>query len=126
MYRRLNDELVGIKKHFSLPNVLTEASNHLDAGRQEKVPGSAHALSLYILSLEEIMKPSKEVVVLSEYFSIGLTDAAIISCIQRLKSEKIKVYTQDFELFSRLSSFGVECVNIMHWATPDKYRTHLS
>jgi hypothetical protein len=122
MYLRLNDELLGFENHFSLPNVLTEASNHLGAGRQQQIDGVATALSAYVLSLNEIIKPSKEVVGLSEYLSVGLADAAIISCVPKLRSENVKVYTQDWELYNRLLSNDIDCVNIMHWATPDKYR----
>jgi hypothetical protein len=122
-YRRLNEELLGIEKHFSLPNVLTEASNHLGSGHQQSVDGAATALSSYILSLDEIIKPSRDIVGLGEYLSVGLADAAIISCVPKLKSENIKVYTQDWELFNRLSFYEIDCINIMHWSTPEKYRT---
>lgn len=123
MYQRLDRELSGIRKHVSLPNVLTEVSNHVGAGRQEQITGAASALGSYILSLDEIIIPSRDVVGLAEYFSVGLADAAIISCVPRLKSEKIRVYTQDHELFGRLLSYDIDCINIMHWATPTRYQT---
>jgi hypothetical protein len=103
-----------------LPNILTEASNHLGAGEQQPVDGSARALSAYILKLDEIYQPSKEVVGIGEYLNVGLADAAIISCLPRLKKEKVRVFTQDWELYNRLSKYEVDCVNIMHWATPAK------
>jgi hypothetical protein len=103
-----------------LPNILTEASNHLGSGQQQPVPNSTQALGRYILSLEEIYQPSHEVIGISEYLSVGLADAAIISCAPRLRKEKVKVFTQDWELFGRLADYGVECVNIMHWGTPSK------
>lgn len=121
MFQKLNEELIEIDNHISLPNVLTEASNHLGAGQQQPVDGAARALSTYILKLEEIFQPSKEVIGLSEYMSVGLSDAAIISCVPRLKKENVRVFTQDWELYSRLSKFEVDCVNIMHWATPKEW-----
>ena len=119
-FRQLNAELEKTSKHISLPNILTEASNHLGAGQQQPVDGSASALSAYILNLDEIYQPSQEVVKISEYMNVGLADAAIISCVPCLKKENIRVFTQDYELYGRLSKYGVDCVNIMHWATPSK------
>jgi len=118
MFQKLDDEIKKLNSHISLPNILTEASNHLGAGQQQPVVGSAHALSVYILNLDEIYQPSKEVVKISEYMRVGLADAAIISCLARLKKEKVRVFTQDWELYNRLSIYDVDCVNIMHWATP--------
>jgi len=122
MFRNLNEEVLKVSNHISLPNVLTEASNHLGAGKQQPVDGSASALSAYILGLEEIYQPSKEVIAISEYMSVGLADAAIISCVPRLKKEKVRIFTQDWELYNRLSKLKVDCVNIMHWETPEKWR----
>jgi hypothetical protein len=112
-------EINKYKRHVSLPNVLTEASNHLGAGRQEFLPNSARLLSNYINSLEEIYQPSRDVSVIAEYARVGLTDAAILSCTPRLLREDITVVTQDFELFGRLCDQSVNCVNIMHWGTPN-------
>jgi hypothetical protein len=120
-FQRLNSEIADLGKHISLPNILTEASNHLGAGKQQPIEDSAHALSLYVLNLDEIYQPSKEVVKISEYMNVGLADAAIISCLPRLKKEKVRVFTQDWQLYNRLAIYDVDCVNIMHWATPAKY-----
>jgi len=120
MWMKLNDELPEIRKHISLPNVLTEASNHLGSGKQQAFDGAAFALSRYIVNLEEIFQPSKTVTQLSEYEKVGLADAAIISCVPRLKKEKVRVFTQDYQLYNRLSQYDVDCVNIMHWLTPNR------
>lgn len=119
-FQQLNSEVAELGKHISLPNILTEASNHLGAGKQQAVNDAAKVLSAYILSLDEIYQPSKEVVRISEYMSVGLADAAIISCVPRLKKERVRVFTQDYALHNRLSKCKVDCVNIMHWATPSK------
>lgn len=118
MFERLASEVSNISTHISLPNILTEASNHLGAGDQQAVPNAARALSSYIFALEEIYQPSKDVAQIAEYLSVGLADAAIISCTPRLIKERVKVFTQDWELYSRLSKLGIDCVNIMHWRTP--------
>jgi hypothetical protein len=121
MYETLVREIEKCKGHVSLPNILTEASNHLGSGSQQHpVVGSANALSVYILELEEIYRPSKDVIGIREYLDVGLTDAAIISCAPRLKKDEVKVFTQDWELFNRLIGYGIDCINIMHWATPSK------
>jgi hypothetical protein len=120
-FERLKSEIAELGKHISLPNILTEASNHLGAGQQQPVDGSARALSVYVLNLEEIYQPSEEIVKISEYMDVGLADAAIISCLPRLKKDKVRVFTQDWELYNRLSRYEVDCVNIMHWATPAKH-----
>lgn len=105
-------------RHISLPNILTEASNHIGAGEQQFVPGSANFLANYATCLDEIYMPSKEVVKISEYMKVGLADAAIISCTPRLIEERVRVFTQDYALYNRLSGYGVDCVNISHWGTP--------
>lgn len=119
-FLRLDSEVKEFKKHISLPNILTETSNHLGAGRQQAVDGAAYALSLYIHALEEIYQPSKYVIGYSEYMNVGLADAAICSCVTRLRENKVRVFTQDHELYGRLSSQQVDCVNIMHWLTPSR------
>lgn len=118
MFQRLVIEIEDFSNHISLPNVLTEASNHLGAGQQQAVKNAASVLSSYILNLEEIYQPSIDVVKIVEYMNVGLADAAIISCVPRLRKEKVRVYTQDWELYGRLSRLEVDCVNIMHWRTP--------
>lgn len=120
MFERLSDEISKLREHISLPNILTEASNHLGSGNQQAVPNAAHALSIYILALNEMYLPSKDVIGISEYFNVGLADAAIISCAPRLRKDNVKVFTQDWELYGRLSEYGVDCINIMHWRTPRK------
>ncbi|WP_146193241.1 PIN domain-containing protein [Salibaculum griseiflavum] len=120
MFQRLKLELDSASAHVSLPNVLSEASNHLGSGKQVAVPHAAEALSAYISKVEEIFHPSEEVVARPEYPSVGLTDASIIACTPRLLEQRVRVFTQDYELHGRLCSFDVDCVNIMHWRTPER------
>lgn len=117
---RLLLELAGSTHHVSLPNILTEASNHLGSGSQQAVPNSAEMLASYASNLEEIYQPSKDVVGIAEYMKVGLADAAIISCVPRFIRERVRVFTQDYELYSRLSNYNVDCINIMHWITPHR------
>lgn len=118
VFQRLIAELNFSHIHISLPNILTEASNHLGSGRQQAVPNAAEALAAYIARLEEIYQPSRNLIGISEYLEVGLADAAVISCVPRLISEKVRVFTEDYELYNRLSGYDVDCLNIMHWATP--------
>ena len=102
MGAKLIDEISGANEHISMPNILSEASNHLGAGRQEAFPSAAIGLANYISGLSEIYRPSKELVLLPEYSQVGLSDCAIISCVPQLVQERISVFTQDHELFGRL------------------------
>lgn len=120
MCSKLLLEVRKYSRHFSLPNVLTEASNHLGAGAQQSPPNAAQMLATYAGCLEEIYKPSRDVVRISEYLKVGLADAAVISCAPLLVQNRIKVFTQDFELYQRLSAYNVICTNIMHWGTPNR------
>lgn len=118
VWRRLCKEIEPAREHHSLPNILSEASNHLGAGKQQIYPQAAAALARYISNLNEIYCPSTDVIGIAEYMSVGLTDAAILSCVPKLAQEKVTVFTQDHELFNRLSGFDIACHNIMHWRTP--------
>jgi len=120
MFLRLRDTIAPAVGHVSLPNVLSEASNHLGSGKQQAVPGAAEALARYILSLSEVYKPSETVVALEEYQKVGLSDAAIILCSPMLIQDRVVVFTQDFDLYNRLCHIGVDCRNIMHWRTPSR------
>ena len=122
MYDRLIEEVGVPAKHISLPNVLTEASNHLGSGKQQAVDNAANLLSIFIANLEEIYEPSKDVINWLEYEKVGLADAAIIACAVKLKKERVRVFTQDYQLYNRLSKADIDCVNIMHWATPNSIK----
>lgn len=120
MFNRLVDEAHGALGHVSLPNILTEASNHLGSGKQELIDGGAAALAPYAKHLDELYRPSERVVGEAVYYSVGLTDAAIFSCRAQLIQDRVRVYTEGFELYLRLCDVNVDCVNIMHWRTPSR------
>lgn len=120
MFDRLLHETNNAVGHVSLPNILTEASNHLGSGSQQNVPGAANALARYVVSLEEIYQASEFVVQDEVYFRVGLTDAAVISCRGKLVQKRVRVYTEDYELYQRLCAESVDCINIMHWRTPSR------
>lgn len=112
--RRLTDLLLDFQRHVTLPNILTEASNLLGSGKQELVPGGAAALADYCHLAAELYEPSKGVVTHSEYARLGLTDTAIIA----LCDQDVTVFTIDHELFGRLTSQGVQAINLLHFKTP--------
>lgn len=118
MAERLLREVAAASRHVSLPNVLSEASNHLGSGKQQPVPNAALALAAYIARVEEHYQPSADLVRWREYASLGLTDTAVFSLHERLKTERVRVFTQDWQLSRRLYEVGVDCVNVMHWRTP--------
>jgi uncharacterized membrane protein len=119
-FQRLVSEIEETDGHISLPNVLSEASNHLGSGMQQAIPNAAEFLGRFIVNLEETYRPSREVVAIAEYMSVCLTDAAILSCAPRLVSERVRVFTQDHQLYRRLCDYNVDCVNITHWLTPKR------
>ena len=121
-FHALCDYLEGFQAHVSLPNVLTEASNHIGAGKQVICEGAHFRLAEYIDKLDEIYCPSREVVSIPEYQSVGLSDAAILTSAPAFIQSQTAVVTQDFELYNRLHGVGVECVNIMHWRTPARWK----
>lgn len=121
MMDRLAGLVASAQRHVSIPNVLTEASNHLGSGRQQLVSDAANALAHYISNLAEICQQSKDVVAMREYASLGLADAALFSLAGRFVAGGVTVVTQDFELYARLQRKGVDCINVFHWRTPEKY-----
>lgn len=120
MFERLVEEMQPAISHVSLPNILSEASNHIGAGGQEAAPGTNLALAQYISSLDEIYQPSNRVVEMVEYNKVGLSDAAVMACAPQFVQDRVAVFTQDFELYSRLCKVNVDCRNIMHWRTPSR------
>ena len=118
MEGKLVELVMSATRHVSLPNVLTEASNHLGSGKQEAHRGAAALLGNYVLTLDEVYKPSAKVVRFPEYCWLGLADSAILSCQDELKRDRGTVVTQDKELASALYAANVDCVNVMHWRTP--------
>lgn len=118
MEARLLKLVEAAHRHVSVPNVLSEASNHLGSADQQAVPNAARGLAEYIVRIDELYQPSGELVRRQEYDSLGLADTAIFSLHSRLKSERVKVVTQDYQLSNRLWQVGVDCVNVMHWRTP--------
>lgn len=120
MVERLCRVIDDADRHISLPNVLTEASNHLRSGEQEAAPGAAAALARYISGLDEIFQQSADVIRYREYAALGLADTAIFSFSTRFKRQRFKVVTQDWQLYNRLHSEGVDCLNVFHWRTPDR------
>ena len=72
--------------------------------------------------LDEIYEASIDVVRQKEYASMGLADTAIFRLWPLFVREGTRIVTQDAELAGRLSQKGVDCVNVMNWRTPGRYR----
>ena len=120
MIEKLSGLTKDANRHFSLPNVVTEASNHLGSDKQEATPGAAAALARYIAGLEEIFQQSADVIRYKEYASFGLADTAIFSFSPMLRRQRVTVVTQEYNLYNRLCAEGVDCVNVFHWRTPER------
>jgi len=111
----LNEAVARFPRHVSVPNVLTEASNHIGAGNQQLAKGAAEALGYYIDSfVDEIYRPSDEVVAGGYYRSVGLSDAAILDCLRH----DMTVITADHELYARVHEKGGSAINLFHRMTP--------
>ncbi|MEO0938513.1 MAG: hypothetical protein AAFY38_10200 [Pseudomonadota bacterium] len=74
-------------------------------------------MALYTQSLEEIYVASSEISLTDVYHRFGLADASIFSIAPRLIQDRVTVFTQDFALYGKLNSIGVDAVNIRHWNT---------
>jgi rRNA-processing protein FCF1 len=110
----LNRILKGFPRHVSFPNILTEASNLLGAGKQELVKGAAIALARYVHRVAEVYAPSRKIVDADIYMHVGLTDAVI----HTMTEQDVTVLTTDHELYGRLLKRGLEVINLLHFKTP--------
>lgn len=118
---RIADIDAAASHRISIPNVLTEVSNHLGDSKQSVISGGGAALAGYIANLDEIYAPSVEVVSQPEYLSLGLSDAAIFAFAPKFVQERVTVVTQDHNLCNRLLGKNVDCVNVFHWRTPEAF-----
>lgn len=107
-------------RHLSIPHVLSETSNLLGAGRNEKLPGVKAWLGGYISRLSEIYQPSRQIVSQSAYAQFGLTDAAIAQVSLRgdLGRDGVSILTDDGRLYGYLARIGAQAINFSHWRTP--------
>jgi hypothetical protein len=105
---------VQVPNHISTPHILSEVSNFLGAGHQQLVPGGNGFLAQYIGVLQEVYVPAREIVVTPEFYSLGLTDAAILHIIQ----SDTRVVSVDFHLCNRLTAKGVDVVNPRNLRSP--------
>lgn len=113
----LNREVARFTRHVSVPNVLTEASNHIGAGNQQLAKGAADALGVYVERIvEEVYRPSGEVVTRNYYRNVGLSDAAILDCLRH----GMTVITTDHELYARVHDLGGSAINLFHRMTPGR------
>jgi hypothetical protein len=113
--RRVRRE-IGTRRHISVPNILTEASNLIGSGKQEALPGGGLWLANYCLGLDELYARSADAVVDPIFLRLGLTDAAI----RRIAASDTKVLTVDHELAGRLAERGTMVVNLLHAKTPKR------
>ncbi len=114
-FRNLRRIAEGHARHVSVPNVLTEASNHLGSGEQEAAKGACAALAQYVSQLGEVYVPSERAVADPAYARFGLADAAIISAA---REHGLTVATSEHALHGTLDAFGVRAINIFHYRTP--------
>ena len=105
--------------HVTLPNVMTEASNHFGSGHQEAFGGASYLLTWYMQKTQEVYVPSTAVVTGRDYVKLGLTDGAII---QRCLMDMVDVWTVDHDLYGILTSRGVLVHNLWHEKTPKTRR----
>lgn len=101
--------------HVSTPNILTEASNLLGAGRQELARGASALLARYIVGLDEIYEPSRLLLDGKIYAKHGLADASFAAL--SLKGER--GLTVDGPLYGMMTGFGIPVENFTHLMTYD-------
>jgi len=115
--------LLEYQRYVSIPNVLSETSNLLNAGKREFVKGATACLAAYCENLDEIYEVSLPVMETKGYEDFGLTDAAIIKVSRRgdFGLQGITILTDDAPLFGCLSNVGSQVINFSHYRTPDSH-----
>jgi hypothetical protein len=118
-FNNLEGILNGFQYHITLPNILTEASNHIGAGNQTICEGAAEALARYAAKYSEEYVHSSGAVSNPKYLRLGLTDTAI----SMVALKGATVITVDHALFGQLTSDGIHAINLIHYRTPSRYRS---
>lgn len=111
----VNQLATQVPQHISTPHILAEVSNFLGSGPQQMVAGGTSALADYIVLLDEIYTPARDIAATPEFHALGLTDAAI----HHLAQSDIRVISMDFHLCNRLAEKGIEAINPRHFRTPN-------
>ncbi len=122
-FEMLTGLLTDFQRHVSLPNILSETSNLLNAGKREIVNGATTRLAAYCKNLDEIYEVSFPVMETKGYQDFGLTDAAIAKVSQRgiFGRHGVTVLTDDAPLYGYLSNIGAQVINFSHYRTPDRF-----
>ena len=110
----LRDELKHCSAHVTSPHILAEASKLIGSGDQLIIDGLDQALASYILDVEEVYRPARDMVGDAGFWRVGLTDTVLL----RMASDRVVLFTDDHALFGMASARGVEVVNILHGFTP--------
>ena len=118
-FANLKDILEDFQYHITLPNILTEASNHIGSGKQTICAGAAEALAGYVAKYTEEFVHSSDVVSNPKYLRLGLTDAAI----SMVALKGATVVTVDHQLFGQLTSDGIRAINLFHKRNLARYRS---
>lgn len=104
---RLLEWILGpFRRMVTTPNVLTEVSNL--AGRME--PAFFEALATHLEVLDERYLSSREVATSRHFSRSGLTDACILSVVQR----NLLLLTDDLPLYHRAQASNVPSINFNH------------
>lgn len=102
--------LASFEKRYVTPNILTEVSNLaglIDEYLKEKLFG---ILAETFLLVEEHYVKSEDVIHTAEFLRFGITDAAIISLVQK----KFLLLTAEFPLANYCSHIGGPVINFNH------------
>jgi hypothetical protein len=97
------------ERRITTPNILTEVDNlarQLPEREHEFVAG---AISQLLLNFLEVYCPSLDAVRHHSYLKLGLTDCVTLAC-----ASEILVVTDDFSLSNRISSAGLDVLNLNH------------
>lgn len=99
------------ERMLTTPSILTEVSNL--AGQLAEPLRQRAFLTLRALTnetLDEQFRPSRELMLDPSFPVLGLADASVIAAADTT----VTVLTDDFPLYQRLSSAGIDAVNFQH------------
>ena len=110
-YIVLENTIRKFEKRYTTPNIVTESSNLLGAGKRTTVHGVNNVLANDINIIGEEHISSLSCVSQAAFFRFGVTDTAIVLIASR---KNILILTDDLPLYSFLAGGNLPVVNFNH------------
>lgn len=107
----LENTIARFDQRYTTPNIITETSNILGAGKKTTVHGVTSTFAGDIIMLQEEFPSSVACASAPGFYSFGITDVAISLVAAR---NQILVLTDDFPLYSFLDGIKLPVLNFNH------------